>query len=212
MCAQRRLRSAWASAGSLATHWVHNEDSDQTLQMPRLIWVFAGCTCHFVGFVMRQLKYHNWFPLQYVLFFCFFFFLKKTRFPFSLLQWFVWKFPAIVQQWSRLYFYPLSNGLYQACAENLPISTKMPFFWPESAAHSQLEKIPFLIVFCCSSIGTSLTSKQPPRHGWSLNIESVRSLLKYFWLIYKCNIFKERIDSITLCSSGHLGESSDQNS
>ena len=42
MCAQRRLRSAWPSAqsdqsslstwrklGSLATHWVHSEDSDQ---------------------------------------------------------------------------------------------------------------------------------------------------------------------------------------
>ena len=24
--------------------------------MPRLIWVFAGCTCHFVGFVLRRLK------------------------------------------------------------------------------------------------------------------------------------------------------------
>ena len=23
--------------------------------MPRLIWIFAGCTCHFVGFVMRRL-------------------------------------------------------------------------------------------------------------------------------------------------------------
>ena len=23
--------------------------------MPRLIWVFAGCTCHFVGFVVRRL-------------------------------------------------------------------------------------------------------------------------------------------------------------
>ena len=30
--------------------------TDQTGQMPRLIWVFAGCTCHFVDFVMRQLK------------------------------------------------------------------------------------------------------------------------------------------------------------
>ena len=29
---------------------------DQTGWMPRLIWVFAGCTCHFVGFVMRRLK------------------------------------------------------------------------------------------------------------------------------------------------------------
>ena len=57
LCAQRRRRSAWASAqsdqsslsawrnlGSLATNWVHSEDSDQTGRMPRLIWVFAGCT------------------------------------------------------------------------------------------------------------------------------------------------------------------------
>ena len=36
--------SAWRKLGSLATHWVHSEDSDQTGQMPRLIWVFAGCT------------------------------------------------------------------------------------------------------------------------------------------------------------------------
>ena len=32
-----------------------SEDSDQTGRMPRLIWVFAGRTCHFVGFVMRRL-------------------------------------------------------------------------------------------------------------------------------------------------------------
>ena len=54
LCTQRRLRSAWASTqsdqsslsawrklSSLATHWVHREDSDQTGWMPRLIWVFA---------------------------------------------------------------------------------------------------------------------------------------------------------------------------
>ena len=29
--------------------------TDQTGRMPRFIWVFAGRTCHFVGFVMRQL-------------------------------------------------------------------------------------------------------------------------------------------------------------
>ena len=58
VCAQRRLRSAWASAQSdqslrclpwrklrsLATHWAYSEDSDQTGRMPRLIWVFAGRT------------------------------------------------------------------------------------------------------------------------------------------------------------------------
>ena len=48
--------SAWRKLGSLATHWAHSEDSDQTGRMPRLIWVFAGRTCHFVGFDMRQLK------------------------------------------------------------------------------------------------------------------------------------------------------------
>ena len=36
--------SAWRSIGSLATHWAHSEDSDQTEWMPRLIWVFAGRT------------------------------------------------------------------------------------------------------------------------------------------------------------------------
>ena len=68
LCAQWRLESAWASTqsyqsslsawkklGSLATHWAHSEDSDQTGQMHRLIWVFTGHSCHFVGFVMRWL-------------------------------------------------------------------------------------------------------------------------------------------------------------
>ena len=49
--------SAWRKLGSLATHWVHCQDSDQTGQMPRLIQVFAGCTDHFVGFVTRRFNY-----------------------------------------------------------------------------------------------------------------------------------------------------------
>ena len=36
--------SAWRKLWSLATHWAHSEDSDQTGRMPRLIWVFAGRT------------------------------------------------------------------------------------------------------------------------------------------------------------------------
>ena len=36
--------SAWRKLGSLATHWAHSEDSDQTGRMPRLIWVFTGHT------------------------------------------------------------------------------------------------------------------------------------------------------------------------
>ena len=35
------LLLAWRKLGSLATRWVHSEDSDQTGQMPRLIRVFA---------------------------------------------------------------------------------------------------------------------------------------------------------------------------
>ena len=57
MCAQRRLRSAWASAqsdqSSLCVQWVakdprclhsDSEDTDKTERMSRLIWVFAGRT------------------------------------------------------------------------------------------------------------------------------------------------------------------------
>ena len=36
--------SAWRKLGSLVTHWVLSKDSDQTGQLPRLIWVFAGRT------------------------------------------------------------------------------------------------------------------------------------------------------------------------
>ena len=36
--------SAWRKLASLATHWAHSEDSDQTGRIPRLIWVFAGRT------------------------------------------------------------------------------------------------------------------------------------------------------------------------
>ena len=57
------IRPVW-SESSLCAWWVakdpsflhaDSEDSDQTGRMPRLIWVFAGRTCHFVGFVMRRL-------------------------------------------------------------------------------------------------------------------------------------------------------------
>ena len=57
LCAQRRQislgihpvwsessLSTWRNLGSLATHWAHSKDSDQTGQMPRLNWVFAGHT------------------------------------------------------------------------------------------------------------------------------------------------------------------------
>ena len=55
---QPGLCPVW-SESSLGTQWVpkdpgflhaDSEDSDQTGRMPRLIWVFAGRTCHYVGF------------------------------------------------------------------------------------------------------------------------------------------------------------------
>ena len=49
--------SAWRKPWSLATHRVDCEDSGQTRQMPKLIWVFAGRTFHYVGFVERWLIY-----------------------------------------------------------------------------------------------------------------------------------------------------------
>ena len=59
------ITPVWSEA-SLCAQWVGKEpnalhadieDSDQTGRMPRLILVFAGCTCYFVGFVMRRLKW-----------------------------------------------------------------------------------------------------------------------------------------------------------
>ena len=67
MCAQRRLRSAWESAQSDQSPRCFRRKKlpiERTvttlirLRMPRLIWVFAGRTCHFVGFVVRRLKYN----------------------------------------------------------------------------------------------------------------------------------------------------------
>ena len=64
LCTKRRLRSAWTSTQSdqslrCALIWeakgpmflqADSEDSDQPGRMPRLIWVFDGRTCLFVGF------------------------------------------------------------------------------------------------------------------------------------------------------------------
>ena len=55
--------SAWKNIGSLAIHWAHSECSDKTGRMPRLIWVFAGRTCHFVDFVMLPLNIFSLFLL-----------------------------------------------------------------------------------------------------------------------------------------------------
>ena len=57
------IHPVW-SESSLCAQWVakdprfliaDSEDSDQTGQMPRLVWVLAGYTGHFVGFVVCRL-------------------------------------------------------------------------------------------------------------------------------------------------------------
>ena len=48
------LLSAWRNTGSIANYWAHSQDSDLTGQIPRLIRVFAGRTCHFVGSVLLR--------------------------------------------------------------------------------------------------------------------------------------------------------------
>ena len=76
VCVQRRLRSAWATAqtdqSSLCTQWVakdpsflhaDSEDSDQTGQMPRLIWVFAGRTAILMVLSCRGTLYCLSFPV-----------------------------------------------------------------------------------------------------------------------------------------------------
>ena len=57
--------SAWRNFGSLTTQWTHSEDSDQAGWMPRLMWVFAGHTGHFVGFVMRRINWKERIGIRY---------------------------------------------------------------------------------------------------------------------------------------------------
>ena len=51
--------SAWRNLGSIDSQWAHIEYTNQTGWMPRLIWVFAGRTCHCVGFDAWRLKWQN---------------------------------------------------------------------------------------------------------------------------------------------------------
>ena len=59
----------WVAKDSSFLH-ADSKDSDQTGRTPRLNWVFAGRTCHFVGFVMRRLIcFQTPFTLLYIWFF-----------------------------------------------------------------------------------------------------------------------------------------------
>ena len=61
------IRPVW-SESLLCAQWIakdpsflhaDSEDYDQTGWMSRLIWVFPGRTCHFVGVIMPLLKWHS---------------------------------------------------------------------------------------------------------------------------------------------------------
>ena len=67
------IRQVWSESLQCA-EWVakdpvflhaDSEDSDQTGRMPRLIWVFAGCKGHFVGFVVKRLIW-RWVPIFFI--------------------------------------------------------------------------------------------------------------------------------------------------
>ena len=73
--AKTRIRLG-GSESSLYAQWVakdfmflhgDSEDSDQTEQMPRLIGVFAGQTCHIVGFVVTRLTLQTVFILLIII-------------------------------------------------------------------------------------------------------------------------------------------------
>ena len=109
LCAQRRLRSAWASAQSdqslLCAQWVakgpsflhaDSEDSDQTGRTPWLIRVFAGRTLTLLvlsrgGSFLECLQYNLWqnkHAYQYILIYTKLAFPKKNNLHWNVL----WKY------------------------------------------------------------------------------------------------------------------------
>ena len=104
------IRPVWAEY-SLCAQWVANdsrflqadsEDSDQSGRTPRLIWVFAGRTSYFVGFVVLRLIYRVIFqagdyPLHIAVRHCHLYVVKE------LLEY-------IANQWSKVDAYMLVNG------------------------------------------------------------------------------------------------------
>ena len=63
-----RIRTVWSDSSLCAFSiakaakclLANNEDSDQTVRMRRLIWVFVGRTCQRARFLMFRLKYILW--------------------------------------------------------------------------------------------------------------------------------------------------------
>ena len=59
VCSESSLCIQWVAQDPMFLH-ADSDDSDQIGPMPRLIWVFIGHTCHFVGFIMRWFICQLW--------------------------------------------------------------------------------------------------------------------------------------------------------
>ena len=66
------IRPVWSESSLCALRiakdpsYLHadSEAPNQTGRMPRLTWVFAGRTCHFVGFIMKRIKWATSLPVR----------------------------------------------------------------------------------------------------------------------------------------------------
>ena len=143
------LLSAWRKFRSLATHWAPSKDSDQTGRMPRLIWVFAGRTCHFVGFVMTHEVAHiyntyktntiftmNFDSLNYI---------HKSILHtwFSTSYIFLWRNPNSVHFWRKLGDY--SKSLVWSMPNS---SERFPNFVLECTGWNQMKTFSLLSEWC----------------------------------------------------------------
>ena len=112
--------SGWIKFGSLASLWAHSDDFDKTGRMPRLIWVFAGRVCHFVGFVTRRLLSGLFVYSFHCVRLCLFLFRQA---------WQAWK-QGGVRGWKRI---PLAGQIISksCCFEHQQLSLH-PYFWPQN--------------------------------------------------------------------------------
>ena len=128
------LLSPWRNLGSLATPWAHSKDSDQTGWMPRLIWVFTGHTCHFVGFVMRWLIYSCLLVINWL-------FYDKWALIKNQLNKFCFYFLFTLCNTS---LFELQHSKVWEDTQEMPQSQSTVFLWHSSRKHVYIILTPFL--------------------------------------------------------------------
>ena len=65
VCSESSLCAQWVAKDPSFLH-ADSEDSDQTGRMPRLIWVFAGRTCHFCWFYHEAAQVFSWLTIFFL--------------------------------------------------------------------------------------------------------------------------------------------------